>query len=547
MPLSENRSADAPLRTPPDEARPRGAGAIAHGDDLFFSAIAHTGMPMIVTDPHLPDNPVVFANQAFLAMTGYAIEEIQGRNCRFMQGPKTDRAAVAALREAIAERREFATEILNYRKDGSTFWHALFVSPVYNRRNELVYYFASQLDVSGRRRTEEALFQAQKMEALGQLTGGISHDFNNLLQVITGHLDILDFKLDRPQVDRASSRRSAASARTAVARASGLTRQLLAFSRKQRLDARPIDLNALAEGMIDLVRRTIGHDVEVRTQLADGLAHCRIDPAQLEVALLNILINARDAMPAGGCITIGTRDVRVGEEDIAAYAGLPPGDYVAMAIADSGAGIPAAILGRVMEPFFTTKEEGQGTGLGLSMVYGFTKQSGGTTLIRSEVGNGTTVDLYFPAWTDAAGTAAAPSTRGGSETVLVVDDRIEGAELSRGMLQGLGYRVLTAHSGNEALELLAMLPPREQPDLLFTDLIMPGGINGLQLAREARRLQPRVRVLLTTGDVGAGRAGDADPAAEFETIRKPYRPADLARRVRIALDGTGGPPSGAAA
>ncbi|MEH3087661.1 MAG: histidine kinase famiy protein [Xylophilus ampelinus] len=544
MPTNEKPPVRGSLRPEVDDDQSGESGIQDHKDDIFFAAIETTRMPMIVTDPHQPDNPIVFANRAFLSMTGYELEEIKGHNCRFLQGPDSDKMTIAAIREAVESRREITTEVLNYRKDGSTFWNALFISPVYNKRKDLVYFFASQLDVSRRRDAEEALAQSQKMEALGQLTGGISHDFNNLLQVMTGHLDILDYKLDDEALNVASAKKSVASTRNAVAKASVLTQQLLAFSRKQRLEGRPINLNAMAEGVIELAARTLAKDVEVRTVLAKDLANCQIDPTQLEVAVLNVLINARDAMPQGGTVTIETRNVDVSQDDITAYAGLPPGRYVSMAISDTGHGIPPGILGRVMDPFFTTKDEGKGTGLGLSMVYGFTKQSGGTTVITSEAGAGTTVRLYFPATEDVVRSAAELSIRaadrGGNETILVVDDRIEVAELSRDMLQGLGYRILMAHSGNEALELLALLGPDEKPDMLFTDLIMPGGMNGFTLAREIRRQIPDIRILLTTGYAGDNQSKNADQGLEFEMLKKPYRLNDLARRVRMVLDGPTG-------
>lgn len=512
---------------------------------MFFAAIESTRMPMLVTDPRLPDNPVVFANQAFLSMTGYAQEEILGHNCRFLQGPQTDRSAVQALREAIEDRREFTTEILNYRKNGSTFWNALFVSPVYNRQKELVYFFASQLDVSRRRDAEDALGQAQKMEALGQLTGGISHDFNNLLQVMSGHLDILQFKMRAGAVDSASLARSVDSIRSAVTKAATLTQQLLAFSRKQRLEGRSLNLNTIAEGVIDMVKETLGNGVQVHTMLEPGLRNCQLDPTQLEVAMLNVLVNARDAMPGGGSVTLTTRNVEVQPEDITAFSGLPAGQYVSISVTDTGAGIAPEMVTRVMDPFFTTKDEGKGTGLGLSMVYGFVKQSGGTVEIYSELGLGTTVRLYFPVSRDQVRAPAAlgrrASDRGGDEAILVVDDRAEVAALSRDMLHSLGYRVQVAHSAREALALVEALPESEWPQLLFSDLVMPGGMNGFALAREMRQRMPRLRVLLTTGFDGSSEGKNADQDVEFEILKKPYRLADLARRVRMVLDGPHGP------
>ena len=501
-------------------------------------------MPMLVTDPRQPDNPIVFANRAFLSMSGYAHDEIIGHNCRFLQGPGTSRASVLSIREAIQDRREISTEILNYRKDGSSFWNALYISPVFNQNKEVVYFFASQLDVSRRRDAEEALGQAQKMEALGQLTGGISHDFNNLLQVMSGHLDLLKARMDRSTLDNAALERGIGNIRSAIGKASTLTQQLLAFARKQRLEGRAVNLNTIAEGIKDLTSGTLGDQTIVELDLEPGLGNCQLDPTQLEVALLNILVNARDAMPAGGVIRVKTANVVVTPEDISAYAGLPAGSYVSLSVSDTGTGIPPEILARVMDPFFTTKEEGKGTGLGLSMVYGFAKQSGGTVSIYSEPGLGTTVRLFFPVVrTPARGPgdfARRAADRGGSETILVVDDRMEVADLSRDMLEGLGYRVHVAHSGREALELVAALPSVELPQMLFSDLIMPGGMNGFALARELRVRVPGLKVLLTTGYAGSSDGKNSDEGTEFEIIKKPYRLADLARRVRMVLDGPTG-------
>ena len=517
-----------------------------HRDDIFFAAIETTRMPMLVTDARKPDNPIVFANRAFISMSGYLPDEIIGHNCRFLQGPDTDKASVAAIREAIRDRREVSIEILNYRRDGTSFWNALYISPVYNQNKELVYFFASQLDVSRRRDAEEALGQAQKMEALGQLTGGISHDFNNLLQVMAGHLDLLDARRRAGRIDDVSLERATNSIRSAVVKASTLTQQLLAFSRKQRLEGRTVNLNKLTEGITDLVRETLGGGVNVQTELDPGLGNCQLDSTQLEVALLNVLVNARDAMPDGGTITLKTQNVDIDPEDSSAFAGLPPGRYVSLSISDTGTGIPTAIINRVMDPFFTTKEEGKGTGLGLSLVYGFAKQSGGTVDIYSELGMGTTVRMYFPltqAVLTQAQAARRVTDRGGDETVLVVDDRPEVASLSRDMLEDLGYTVHIASSAREALELVRENEGRWTPDLLFSDLIMPGGMNGFGLARELRKRLPGVRVLLTTGFAGSSDGKNSDEGVEFEILKKPYRLADLARRVRLVLDG----PAGAAA
>jgi PAS domain S-box-containing protein len=467
--------------------------------DIFFAAVETTRMPMIVTDPHQRDNPIIFANHAFLSMTGYAPEDIVGTNCRFLQGPETDRHTVDEIRQAIRDEKEFSTEILNYRKDGSSFWNALFISPVRNHRGELVYFFGSQLDVSRRRDAEEALHQAQKMEALGQLTGGIAHDFNNLLQVIGGYTDILQMLGAKEEIDRGRLARATDAIRSATDRAAKLTHQLLAFARKQRLEGRAISLNGLIDGMSDMVDRTFGDDVALKQVLAPDLWNVRIDPTQAEVALLNVLLNARDAMPEGGTVTITTQNLEIDDGDTALIKSVLPGRYAVVSVTDTGTGMDAEVLARALDPFFTTKEEGKGTGLGLAMVYGFAKQSGGAVKIYSEVGHGTTVRLLI--------------------------------------LADMGYTIHVAHNAQEALD---VLDARGRIDLLFTDLIMPGGMNGVMLARAARERQPKIRVLLTTGYAEASLERTDAGGSEFEMLNKPFRRVDLIRRVRRVLDGPTG-------
>jgi len=518
---------------PSVEAGPEGR-EFESGSGIFFAAVAMTRMPMVVVDPNRDDHPIVFVNQAFLEMTGYARDEVIGRNCRFLQGPETDPATRAQVREAVAARRDMATEILNYRKDGSSFWNALFVSPVYNAAGDLLYFFGSQLDITRRRMAEESLHQAQKMEAIGQLTGGIAHDFNNLLQVILGYADSLATNLDRPDADRGRMGRAVGNIREAAERASTLTQQLLAFARKQRLDGRTLNLNDVVAEMKELAGRTLGDAVTIETDLAPDLWPCRIDRTQAEVALLNVLINARDAMPEGGRVTITTRNAESGRPD-------GSGRLVSVAVTDTGAGIPSDMLARVMDPFFTTKEEGKGTGLGLSMVYGFAKQSGGFAQIESVMGEGTTVRLAFPASDEAsapesAAPAAVAEERPGTETILIVDDRADVAELARAILRDYGYGTLMARHGREALEILNDHP---EIDLLFSDLIMPGGMDGLTLAREARRRHPDLKILLTTGYAEASLERTGIERPEFDILNKPYRRAELIRRVRAAIDAPG--------
>ena len=513
--------------------------------DIFFAAVETTRMPMTVTDPRQPDCPIIFANHAFLEMTGYTSEEIIGRNCRFLQGPDTDPETVDSVREAIRQRTELATEILNYRKDGSSFWNALFISPVYGKSGELVYFFGSQLDVSRRRDAEDALRQAQKMEALGQLTGGIAHDFNNLLQVMSGYLELIELtaESDSTPIDPERLKRHVGRAREAASQAGTLTQQLLAFSRKQKLEGRVLNLNGLVNGMSDIAERTLGEDITFRRELAPDLWNCRIDPTQAEMALLNVLINARDAVAGSDTreVTVRTLNVVIGPEASYAYDNLPPGHYASVAVTDTGHGMSPAVLARVMDPFFTTKEEGKGTGLGLSMVYGFAKQSGGAVRLYSEEGRGTTVRLYFPA--DAGIAYSAPrdagraSQRRGSESILLVEDRPDVADLARMILEEHGYTTHVVHDAQSALELIES---DTRIDLLFSDMIMPGRMNGVLLAREARRRRPKIKVMLTTGYSDTSIERTDVGGSEFDVLAKPYSRRELLRRTRMALDGPTG-------
>ena len=503
--------------------------------DIFFAAVKTTRMPMIVTDPRQPDNPIVFCNEAFSFMTGYSEQEILGTNCRFLQGPETDRDVVAQVRAAIERRDEIAVELLNYRKNGSTFWNALFVSPVYDDAGELVYFFSSQLDISRRREAEDALHEAQKMEAVGQLTGGIAHDFNNLLQVIIGYSDILEARVD--QGDR-SGRRAVEAIAAAASRGATLTQQLLAFARKQELRDRLLNFNQLIEDFRPILKRTAGEGVVMRQRLEENLWNCRIDPVQAEMALLNIVANAREAIgrkSGQGEITISTRNMIQSADSADGPANLEPGEYVVVRVADDGPGIDPQIADKIFDPFFTTKEMGKGAGLGLAMVYGFMRQSGGLATIEPNA-EGVAIALYFPraaGVTERRAAPVQPARSGGAERVLMVEDQQDVGDLGKSMLEDLGYDVVLTRSAREALDQLAQ---DSDFQLLFTDILMPGGMNGVALAQAVRRDYPRLSVLLTTGF--ADEAID-EGARSYELIRKPYRRADLNERIRAVLDRPG--------
>ncbi|MDI3383634.1 PAS domain S-box protein [Xenophilus aerolatus] len=393
-------------------------------------------------------------------------------------------------------------------------------------------------EVAERSRTENALRQAQKMEAVGQLTGGIAHDFNNMLAVVIGSLDLLSrrFAASEPRAARYIE-----SARDGARRAAQLTQRLLAFSRQQPLKPEAVDANRLVAGMSDLLRHSLGASVRLETVQAGGLWRTHADPNQLENVILNLAVNARDAMPDGGRLTIETANCHLDEHYTAAHLGLAPGQYVMIAVTDTGAGMTPDVLAKAFDPFFTTKEVGRGTGLGLSQVYGFVKQSGGHVKIYSEHGQGTTVKVYLPRLAGHAEDPAPAETAAGlplgdaHEVVLVVEDEPAVRQFSVEALAELGYRVLEADGATAALKLIDAHPDIA---LLFTDVVMPE-VNGRKLADEARRRRPGLKVLFTTGYTrnAVVHNGVLDPGVQL--IGKPFTIEALAARVREVLDSAG--------
>jgi signal transduction histidine kinase len=379
--------------------------------------------------------------------------------------------------------------------------------------------------------SQAALYQAQKMEAVGQLTGGVAHDFNNLLTVIIGNLDFLDNEAAaNPRL-----RKLTATIRRSAERGARLTTQLLAFSRRQPLRPETCNLNTLIIDFDVLIKRAVGEAVAVRSDLHPGLWPCSIDPAQFEAGMLNLIVNARDAMPTGGTLSITTRNVVIAADDPAFVDDVAPGQYVMVTVADTGVGMNPETLERAFEPFYTTKEVGKGSGLGLSQLYGFVRQSGGTARIASTVAGGTTVTVYLPKAvreTAQPEPASPPTKPKGSETVLVVEDDPDVLDIAVETLSDLGYRILVAYDGVEAMAILE----RDEPiDLLFTDIVMPYGINGIQLARQARKLRQDIKVLLTSGYTMQTLSAEYGAEKEFTIIGKPYRQAELAEHVRRAL------------
>ncbi|MDS4029926.1 MAG: ATP-binding protein [Candidatus Contendobacter sp.] len=390
-------------------------------------------------------------------------------------------------------------------------------------------------DITQRKHAETQLRQAQKMQAIGQLTGGIAHDFNNLLAIIMGNLELLNEQLTtQPELYEMAQQ-----ALRATDRGAKLTQRLLAFSRRQPLLAQATDLNKLILGMLELMRRTLGANIRIETALTSDLDQILVDPAQFENALLNLVINARDAMPQGGRLTLTTTNTLIEEKGGAATpTEMPPGPYVMLAVTDTGVGMTSESLERAFEPFFTTKETGKGSGLGLSMVYGLVKQSNGHITIQSEPGRGTTVRLYLPRIAQSARAVTEPraadaSIQGRDETILVVEDDAEVRRFAVSALRGLGYQPLQAADAATALRVLETTP---HIALLFTDIVMPGEMDGVRLAAEAQRRYPGLRVLLTSGYTEHASIDQAELTAAIEILTKPYRKADLGRKLRMLLD-----------
>ncbi|PWB63499.1 MAG: hybrid sensor histidine kinase/response regulator, partial [Bradyrhizobiaceae bacterium] len=472
---------------------------------------------------------VLRASPSSLAILGFRPDEVIGRSAVAFIHPDDLESTRNEMRQARLGASMRSFECRYRHKDGHYVpltWTGVWSEP------DQQHFFIGR-DMTERIAAEERMSRSQRLEAIGQLTGGIAHDFNNLLTVVIGSLDLLE---DRVGSDPAASEYARA-ALTAALRGAELTRQLLAFARRQSLDAKVIAVNDRVAATLGLLRRTLGEEIEVTTALAADPWPAFADPVQLESALINLAINARDAMPDGGRLTIETANARLDEDYARQNADVAPGDYVMLAVADTGSGMSPDVLARVFEPFFTTKEPGRGTGLGLSMVYGFARQSQGHVRIASEVGHGTTVRLYVPrAATVARASEAQPLVVPGArpgERILVVEDNPAVRQVVTLQLAELGYHVVEAQNGEGALGILE----RGEPiDLVFTDVVMPGGMNGDALARAARSLRPGLRVLLTSGFAKSTTEDRTSPEEFKHLLSKPYRKIDLALKLRALLD-----------
>jgi PAS domain S-box-containing protein len=492
--------------------------------------------PDVMAAASLATGRFLTVNPAFTESFGWSAEEATSRPFMEMVHPD-DREDVARHMMILAEGTPlvgYETRVLH--KDGSHRWVQWTISP----EGELLYGVARDItaekhQADALRQAEDALRQSQKMEAVGQLTGGLAHDFNNMLAGVAGHLELMKLRLRMGQAGDLPARIDAALGVTQ--RAAALTHRLLAFSRRQALDPKPTSVNALVLSMNDLICRSAGPSIALRTRLQAALWTTLCDPNQLESALLNLANNARDAMPEGGVIVIETENAVIGPLQAGRYGDLKPGEYVLVTVRDSGAGMPPDVLARAFDPFFTTKPMGQGTGLGLSMVYGFARQSGGQVRIDSSPGQGTEVRMLLPRLVAEATTTAAPvseallpaASRKG--TVLVVDDEADIRGVMAEVLRLQGYTVLEAADAPQALRHMH----ETRPDILVTDVGLPNGMNGRQLADQVRVQWPQLPVLLVTGYAESTVMRNETLPAQMELLTKPFAMTALAERVGAML------------
>lgn len=513
--------------------RKRMERALRRSEEQFRSAFEMSPQGMALVSPA---GNWLTANAALCDIFGYAKEDFHTLGLKNLTHPDDLGSEFEDIQKLLSgEGQSIQLEKRYRRKDGETIWAQVSISLIRDEKNDPFQFVFQLMDLTKRKETEEQLVQAQKLEAVGQLTGGLAHDFNNLLAVILISLQLLE----REHGDEPRSLKRIQAALDATERGADLTHRLLAFSRRQALEQKILDVPELIDGMTELIERTLGGSVSLKTHYEPDLWNVEVDQSQLETGLLNLAINARDAMPNGGDLTIEARNINIDTAYAKAHKEVETGRYVLVAVSDTGEGIPEELVEKVFQPFFTTKEVGKGTGLGLSMVYGFVKQSKGHIEVYSEEGFGTSIKLYLPALVDSKSSAIADSVDtggevvGGDEVVLITEDDPAVRQSVSSLFKSLGYRVLEAEDANKAVKILNSDTPI---DLLFSDIVMPGGMDGIELAGKAVVLRPSVKVLLTTGFAEGAVARNGTLGANMQIIGKPYRREDVAMKVRDVLD-----------
>jgi PAS domain S-box-containing protein len=495
-------------------------------------AIEQSPVTIIITDPA---GRIEYVNPKFTQMTGYTSEEALGQNTRMLKSGKTTAAEYERMWEAIKTGREWRGEFMTKAKDGRLFWEFAVISPIVGKAGQITHFLAVKEDITERKRLEERLREAQKMEAIGQLAGGVAHDFNNILAATLMHLGLLQ---QSSQLSPAA-KESLQEVERETLRAANLTRQLLLFGRRHVAKVEPLDLNELINELMKMLRRLLGEQIDIRFQSFHEAVWVSADSGMMEQVVMNLCINARDAMPGGGQLTLATARVELPAPSVDTHPDARPGRFVCLSVADTGCGMEESVLKRIFEPFFTTKEVGKGTGLGLASVYGIVKQHGGWVEVESVVSRGSVFRVYLPAGTGPAAPAAsvggAEEIKGGSETILLVEDEPYVRRMSALCLRKLGYAVLEAGDGLEALKVWSQ--HQREIALLFTDMVMPHSMSGLDLAIRLRKDKGVLKVIVSSG-YSADLAGPRPKKGEEVVyLPKPYQAAALARLVRRCLDG----------
>jgi len=490
-------------------------------------AVEQSPVSIVITDTQ---GRIEYVNPRFTEVTGYPANEALGRTPNILKSGEMEPAKYQQLWATIAAGREWRGELCNRRKTGELFWEQANITPVFGAKGEITNYLAVKEDITDRRRLESELRQAQKMDAFGQLAGGVAHDFNNLLTVILGSVSALS----HAQYSKEQLTEALGEVELAASRAAELTRQLLMFSRRQAPRMRDVELNHLVGNMTKMLHRLIGEHITLQARYAPGAVRVSADPGMLEQVILNLAVNARDAMPGGGMLTVETAFSELAEDRLCGYFRVPAGSYVRLSVEDTGCGVPPSDLPRIFEPFFTTKDIGRGTGLGLATVFGIVQQHQAHIELESTVGKGTTFRIYLPMLhhpsKEAGEAERLSSVRGGHESILLVEDEELVRGLARRILEGQGYRVVQAVSAVHALRVWA--EKRDSIALVLTDVVMPEGMSGLELAEKLLVDRPELKVIFSSGysDKAPGAAG------ERPFLAKPYGAAELLRIVRSTLD-----------
>jgi PAS domain S-box-containing protein len=478
---------------------------------------------------------LIESNSALQGILGYSGEELRNRVFNEFTHPDDAAEDMNLFKELLAGKRDYYQREKRFlRKDGEVVWSLQNVSLVRGSEGQSQFTICMVEDITEHKRLENHFLQSQKMETVGRLAGGIAHDFNNILTVIKGYSQLLlnELSEDHPLRDNVEE------IRKSTERAENLTRQLLAFSRRQVMEMKVIDLNDLLKNLEKMLCRVIGEDIELTTLLAEDLGRVKFDPGQIEQVILNLAVNARDAMPSGGKLTLETADVELDEAYARSHISVVPGQYVLLSVSDTGGGMPPEVKDRIFEPFFTTKGKGKGTGLGLSTVYGIVKQSGGNIWVYSEPGKGTTFKIYLPRVeeeVDALPRRDEPSDLPkGNETILLVEDDSSVRDLAVRFLRGQGYTILEATNGNEAIR-IARKSKKEKVHLLLTDMVMPQ-MGGKELVERFRSIHPKIKVLFISGytDTAITHHGLSEPNTAL--LQKPFSLTSLAKKVREVLD-----------